>query len=766
MSKNSSKSISYALGGAAHTGSHILPINAIRKHKDKQFTAGRDGALVLYDADANIQNHIQLHSDWANDVVWHSGSTLISCSSDLSVQWWDYERNEHGLLGYHEDYVKTLTTTRNGRIVTGGLDKVVNIWDVEKRTKLSSLANDYGEMGSVYSMASANDIVAFGDNRARISLIDMRTPNQVTSVLEGHTDTVKGLVMYSHGCLSGSSDGCVKLWDVRQNRMVKEYNHKGSVWSLHCDDPTFNTFYTGTLQGTLYKTSQDISEVVGQQEKGILSICQFRDELWTSTMGDSSLKNWTYEEKSKRGDAGLIKSRMLNNRRYVVTLGTDNEVCLWDIVKCCQLKNFGTKRAYEEVINEYQTKEILPTWCQVMIRAGRLFVVLKESSYTNTELYGDDLSEYDLSELSADNRYSIGKIMIASIFKELVGYELAKDRDLREARVKEIKSSSKLSLLTKFSSHDAVQSSQPTPVEDKNGYFSESEAPPQSAPANLDAEKDPSSGFRRLKLFSRKSKSSANTTNSGACLTEDERENDTQSVSMGNASQPQTPITSQPGSHDASRKASEIDADTFATVLTEVKTFYDATTSASLLNQSQLQPPGKDEVPILDLPNNLRITVISCISSTSGDVAIYSDEVKDLNFHALESVLPRWVGMLVLKNKCIVKDYPKVGFTIQCDENEKNLPALRNNNGRLNAYSMLRVKRILTYITDRFDSPTFEMANGVDAENWLEVLCHGEVLDHNMTLATVRSVLWKQSGDVVISFRRKVSGNTRRSTIL
>jgi WD repeat-containing protein 48 len=43
-------------------------------------------------------------------------------------------------------------------------------------------------------------------------------------------------------------------------------------------------------------------------------------------------------------------------------------------------------------------------------------------------------------------------------------------------------------------------------------------------------------------------------------------------------------------------------------------------------------------------------------------------------------------------------------------------------------------------------------------ENWLEILCHEQVLSPTMTLATVRTHYWKTGSDVVLSYRYKQRG--------
>lgn len=766
------KSLAYVLGGSAHTGSHVLPINVMRCDHNHMLSAGRDGAIVLYDADANSKNHIQLHSDWANDLLLYSEATVVSCSSDLSVKWWNYDSGEHGLVGHHADYVKALAKSGN-HIVSGGLDKVINVWDVEKCAALQSFANDYGEKGSIYSMASSKSgLIMFGDNVGNVQLFDVRS-SQVVSAYQGHKDTVKSIVMGDQKCLSGSSDGTVRLWDLRNKvEPLKLYqNFDGAVWALYSsqEDDFEKDFYTGTSTGTIYHTQQDITKEFGKERRGILSIAQFNGELWSSSMNDSSIKNWNNETKSKKGDAGLIKSRVLNNRRHVVTLSTDDSVVLWDILKCCRVRDFGSDKAFEDVIDELQTSEILPTWCSVTIRAGKLFVVVREASFTNTEVYGNNLDEYGLN-LDRDTRYNLGKILIKSIFTGLVEYEIQKDQRVRDARIRELKGSSKLSLLTKFSSHE--NSPVNTPIEEMKGYFSDtvasrrpSTADSTTAPATApeqeskDAKdaKDATSSFRRLKLFSRKSSRVSTTLNE-----EGESENELPtggSLATLNSLAEQSESAAQvsdSGSKDSSRKSSHTDMDSLASLLAEIKIYYASVTSASSLSVSQITPPTSDEVPVLPLPDDLLIILNECIQNSSAEIDIYSEERSHLHFPTLEPLLAKWIGNFLLRNKTVIKDFPKVGFVVRLHPgSEENLPGVTNGETRLNAYSMLRVRRVLSYITDRLETKTAEITSGQDPEMWLEAMCHGNVLDNNMTLATLRSVIWKQSGDVVITYRRK-----------
>ena len=57
--------------------------------------------------------------------------------------------------------------------------------------------------------------------------------------LKGHTDNVKALVLNREGtqCISGSSDGTIRLWSLGQQRCIATYScHEEGVWALQAND--------------------------------------------------------------------------------------------------------------------------------------------------------------------------------------------------------------------------------------------------------------------------------------------------------------------------------------------------------------------------------------------------------------------------------------------------------------------------------------------------------------------------------------------------
>lgn len=74
---------------------------------------------------------------------------------------------------------------------------------------------------------------------------------------------------------------------------------------------------------------------------------------------------------------------------------------------------------------------------------------------------------------------------------------------------------------------------------------------------------------------------------------------------------------------------------------------------------------------------------------------------------------------------------------------------------KLTSHNMLRVLKILTYITERFDGRTPEMKDLRNPSEWLALECKGQELPYNFTLQTIKTKIWKSSSEIELRFRRK-----------
>ncbi|TID21118.1 hypothetical protein CANINC_003511 [Pichia inconspicua] len=199
------------------------------------------------------------HFGWINDLqLLDDKQTIVSCSDDLSIKLWNYYTGTKTTLGYHDDYVKKIRVceTNPTQLVSAGLDKTVRIWDMEKKSTISS-HSFHDSNSSLYSLdVRGNFIICSGPSHI-VTLLDKRDMKSTVKTFIGHTDNVRNLIMKDTSFLSSSSDTTVKLWDLRTTKVLRTFDmHSSPVWSLYCDNETseFSEFYSGDKSGLLLKT--------------------------------------------------------------------------------------------------------------------------------------------------------------------------------------------------------------------------------------------------------------------------------------------------------------------------------------------------------------------------------------------------------------------------------------------------------------------------------------------------------------------------------
>ncbi|PLB42072.1 WD repeat protein [Aspergillus candidus] len=180
---------------------------------------------------------------------------------------------------------------------------------------------------------------------------------------------------------------------------------------------------------------------------------------------------------------------------------------------------------------------------------------------------------------------------------------------------------------------------------------------------------------------------------------------------------------------------------------------------------SAFAPATELETPVLNIPPRTSVF----IQEESGDTAVASDLYRGTvarvgeEIDRLEKSIPLWLAELLLKNQIPYKEPTKVAFTLR-PYNDKLLPPVAkdgptpnangNNNSRLNANRMLRAKKILAYVAERID-PLYDEREegGMKPEEYLELYCQNMLLPLNMTLATMRTHIWRSSSDMILHYR-------------
>lgn len=411
----------------------------------------------------------------------------------------------------------------------------------------------------------------------------------------------------------------------------------------------------------------------------------------------------------------IISKRLFNNKRWMLVLYLNGDIKIWDIFVCRVVKVFPTtnngkpmsteeaerrRKDMDLIFNEHQTSDTLTNWCDVEIKSGKLFVTLKESSVNNVEVYYDELvAQYPFLQVDGigpDERFHVLRILLNSLFHKYAEYEWEFDAKLREL---------------------------------------------------LRRDDDP-----RRRMFSRKP--------SKASLAEDVDVDDTTSL-LGLANE-----------------------DSIMKLLQFHKRRYLEKLSKSSLVESLLKLYLHEPRPLIPadkLPGNLLIIVFESSPELGNyrDVcSVHFEDINKLRYQAkneplvdeLRSHLPKWVGQPILFDVFPSKESPKIAFQLQevdytqlppdkkiggrAQRKIKRLPSLETSI-KLTSHNMLRVSKILVYLTDKFDGRTLEMKEKRPPVEWLALECKGEELPNNMTLQTIKTKIWKSNSDIELRFRRR-----------
>lgn len=316
---------------------HRLGVNGLAVDSDSSilYTGGRDGVICAWDLNFDVKNatipdydtklpaptattykqQVQAHTHWINDIcLAQSSQALVSASSDITVKVWRPAATSGTppqTIGLHSDYVKVLAvpSQTSDWIASGGLDRKINLWDLNGGGQ--KLSVDVGEdesggmgskeKGSVYALAANENTLASGGPESIVRVWDARSGKRTTKLV-GHTDNIRDILLSQDGTtiLTASSDRTVKAWSTVAGRcMFTLTPHDASVWSLFSSDPDLSVFYSSDKNGLIAKTDtrdtidldEGISVAIAQEAEGVHKLVQAGDSIWTAT-SRPSINRW------------------------------------------------------------------------------------------------------------------------------------------------------------------------------------------------------------------------------------------------------------------------------------------------------------------------------------------------------------------------------------------------------------------------------------------------------------------------------------------
>ena len=141
-------------------------------------------------------------------------SYIVSGTSQGILKWQTGTGNWQNTSGGQDKTVKSLAFSNNGKIVAGGGDGFIYIWNVVDGELIHQISDQFGVVNSLdFSPDDSMLVSGTDDNIVRIWSVDSAS---VVKSLEGHTSRVYGVCFSPDGqnIASGANEGTIRIWGL------------------------------------------------------------------------------------------------------------------------------------------------------------------------------------------------------------------------------------------------------------------------------------------------------------------------------------------------------------------------------------------------------------------------------------------------------------------------------------------------------------------------------------------------------------------------
>ncbi|EHY66882.1 transducin (beta)-like 1 [Nematocida ausubeli] len=212
---------------------HRGPIVAVSLKGEELLTGGWDGLCKKWKVENNSLVDVKtwpLHKGPIMDIL-SMEQGVMTCSADGTLACIDQHSQENQIvkLAAHDGEINSMVEM-HGRIISCSDDKKLKIWKFKEKDPLNVLT---GHTQEVYSIASATNIFASGSFDATIGLWSPER-SEALNFLIGHEKPIYTVDFSKDETLlaSGGLDPVVKLWDIRSNELVKEFDIGAAIYQI------------------------------------------------------------------------------------------------------------------------------------------------------------------------------------------------------------------------------------------------------------------------------------------------------------------------------------------------------------------------------------------------------------------------------------------------------------------------------------------------------------------------------------------------------
>ncbi|KAK0587217.1 hypothetical protein LWI29_019331 [Acer saccharum] len=254
---------------------------------------------------------------------------------------------KHKINAHEGGCASILFENNSGKLISGGQDRSIKLWDTNTGTLISTL---YGCLGSVLDLSITHDnrsvIAASSSNN--LYVWDVQS-GRVRHTLTGHTDKVCSVdvsKISSRHVVSAAYDRTIKVWDLQ-----KGYCTNTIIFHSNCNSLAFSTdgqtIFSGHVDGNLrlwdIQTGKLLSEVAAHSLAAVTSISVSRSGNIVLTSGRDNMHNLfdirslevcgTLRASGNRVASNWSRSCISPDENYVAAGSADGSMYIWSISK-------------------------------------------------------------------------------------------------------------------------------------------------------------------------------------------------------------------------------------------------------------------------------------------------------------------------------------------------------------------------------------------------------------------------------------------------
>ncbi|RKP13089.1 WD40-repeat-containing domain protein [Piptocephalis cylindrospora] len=208
----------------------VTSIATSQENPNLLISASRDKTLLVWkltrdETDYGVPHRsLTGHNHFVQDVVISSdGQFALSASWDKTLRLWDLNtgRTTRRFLGHTNDVLSVSFSADNRQIVSGSRDKTIKLWNTLGECKFNISENGHTEWVSCvrFSPNPANPVIVSGGWDKLVKVWELNKCKLRTNHI-GHNGYINTVTVSPDGslCASGGKDSIVMLWDLNESK--------------------------------------------------------------------------------------------------------------------------------------------------------------------------------------------------------------------------------------------------------------------------------------------------------------------------------------------------------------------------------------------------------------------------------------------------------------------------------------------------------------------------------------------------------------------